>query len=111
MATRIHPVGTVTNVPALCIVPTVVPTRAYLGASLRPGPTDMANVQTTFDILEVLPDGSLLWKGAVPGLAEALKEAEALAKSSPNELKVVHVPTQTVLGTLPAKGRPSGSAT
>lgn len=60
-------------------------------------------MEPTFDIFECLADGSRLWRGGVCGLAAALKRAEELAKDSANEMRVIHAPTQTVLGTWPAK--------
>lgn len=60
-------------------------------------------METTFDIIEVLADGTRLWKGEVFGLSAALKQAEAMAKDSKHELRVVHTPTETVVSRWPAK--------
>lgn len=60
-------------------------------------------MEPTFDIFEFLADGTSVWKGEVCGLSAAMKNAETLAMDSGNEMKVIHVPTQTVLGTWPAR--------
>lgn len=67
-------------------------------------------MEPTFDIFEFLADGTSVWKGEVYGLSAAMKNAEGLAEDSGNEMKVIHVPTQTVLGTWPAKwARPNAA--
>jgi hypothetical protein len=56
-----------------------------------------------YDAFEVLPDGSLIWKGTVTGREDAVKKLEQVAKDSPNEFRLMHIPSNTVIATINAK--------
>ena len=56
-----------------------------------------------YDIFEKMPEGSFLWRGYVHGLECALARLEELAKLSPNEHLLMHVPTQEVIQRLNSK--------
>jgi hypothetical protein len=60
-------------------------------------------VDSSYDIFEILPDGSPLWKGVVVGRDAALKELDSLAENCENELRVIHLSTNTVLATKPSR--------
>jgi hypothetical protein len=46
-----------------------------------------------------------MWKGCVSGREEALQELESLAKTSSNELRIIHLPTKAVLAKKPARAQ------
>lgn len=52
-------------------------------------------------IFELLPDGSPLWRDSAAGCDGALAKLELLRKRSPYELRVLHLPSRTVLGSSP----------
>jgi hypothetical protein len=56
-----------------------------------------------YDAFEVLPDGTLVWRATVVGHEDAVKKLKEVAKDNPNEFRLIHVPTKTVLATINAK--------
>jgi hypothetical protein len=56
-----------------------------------------------YDAFEVLPDGTLMWKATVKGHEDALKKLKEIAKGSPNEFRLMHVPTKTVIAAINSK--------
>jgi anion-transporting ArsA/GET3 family ATPase len=54
-------------------------------------------VDGSYDVFEILPDGSPVWRGAIHGREDALRKLEELAKQTVNEVRVMHVPTKTVI--------------
>ncbi len=56
-----------------------------------------------YDAFEVLPDGTLVWRATVVGHEGAVKKLKEVAKDNPNEFRLIHVPTKTVLATINAK--------
>jgi len=67
-------------------------------------------MERTYDIFEVLPDGLLEWLEFVSGHEEALERARVLAAASPNEFRVMHLPTNSVVAVFNAKESPSESS-
>ncbi|HTU34825.1 MAG TPA: hypothetical protein VMF66_13575 [Candidatus Acidoferrum sp.] len=63
----------------------------------------------TYDIFEVLPDGTLEWRECVEGHEAALSRTHELAARSTNEFRVVHLPTNSILIALNAKELPKPS--
>jgi hypothetical protein len=57
-------------------------------------------VNRDYDLFEILPDGSPIWKELVSGLAEAIRKLEELGKETKNEVRLMHVPTNTVIATV-----------
>jgi hypothetical protein len=53
-----------------------------------------------YDIVELLPDDSLIWRGAVVGLENAIRKLEELAKETKNEVRVMHLETRTIIATM-----------
>lgn len=53
-----------------------------------------------YDLFEILPDGSPIWKELVSGLAEAIRKLEELGKETKNEMRLMHVPTNTIIATV-----------
>jgi hypothetical protein len=56
-----------------------------------------------YDAFEVLPNGALLWKGTIVGQENAVEKLKEVAKDSPNEFRLMHVPTKTVIATINSK--------
>jgi hypothetical protein len=61
------------------------------------------NMNREYDAFEVLPDGSLIWRATVRGHEDAVKKLQEVAKDSPNEFRLMHVPTKTVIAAIRAK--------
>ena len=60
-----------------------------------------------YDAFEVLPDGSLVWKAAVRDGEDAVEKLKQVAKDSPNEFRLMHIPTKTVIATINCKSASS----
>jgi hypothetical protein len=56
-----------------------------------------------YDAFEVLPDGSLIWKATIEGREDVVKQLKQVAKDSPNEFRLMHIPTKTVIATINCK--------
>ena len=54
----------------------------------------------TYDIFEVLKDGDLIWRFAVVGLEEAVRHLKDLASKTGNEVRVMHLPTSSLIARL-----------
>jgi hypothetical protein len=50
-----------------------------------------------YDLFEVFPDGSLVWRQSVIGHENAIKRLRELAELSDNEFRVMHVLTNTLI--------------
>jgi len=64
-------------------------------------------MDSVYDIFEIMPDGVLVWKCAVTGQDAALRELESLAMTCKNEIRVVHLSTNTVFASKPSTGKVS----
>ena len=56
-----------------------------------------------YDAFEVLPDGTLIWKETIVGHENAIAKLQRVAQDSPNEFRLMHVPTKTVIATINSK--------
>ena len=56
-----------------------------------------------YDAFEVLPNGTLIWRATVTGHEDAVKKLEQLAKDSPNEFRLMHIPSKTLIATINCK--------
>jgi hypothetical protein len=56
-------------------------------------------VDLSYDIFEILPDGTPLWKTSAKGRDAAMRRLDELARTSRNELKVIHLESKTVVAT------------
>jgi hypothetical protein len=59
-------------------------------------------VDRSYDLFEIFPDGSALWKGAVVGHENAIQKLKELAAATTNEVRLMHVGTNTVIATMKA---------
>ena len=60
-------------------------------------------MERTYDIFEVLPDGTRLWKAAVRGHEFAVQRMKSLAAKSPNEFLMMHIPTSAIIALWPSR--------
>lgn len=57
----------------------------------------------SYDIFEILPDGTPMWRAAVQGRDAALQKLEALSENCHNEIRLIHLPTKEVVASKPAR--------
>lgn len=56
-----------------------------------------------YDLFEKLPDGSLIWRAVVTGHESAIAKLRELADYTTNEVRVMHMPTKSIVATMNAK--------
>jgi hypothetical protein len=59
-------------------------------------------VDRNYDLFEIFPDGSPIWKCAVSGHEPALQQLKELAKRTDNEVRIMHLATNTIIAVLNA---------
>jgi len=62
-------------------------------------------VNREYDLFEVTPDGSPLWLEAVTGHKNAILRLQELAAKTKNEIRAMHIATNTVIATMNAPPR------
>ena len=63
-------------------------------------------MERSYDIFEVMPDGSLMWRAEVTGHENAVAKLKHLAAQTTNELLVMHLATKAVIAIM---NKPSGT--
>jgi hypothetical protein len=53
-----------------------------------------------YDIFEILPDGSPLWKVTVAGHASAISKLQQMAAQTENEVRVMHIPSNSLIAAM-----------
>jgi hypothetical protein len=53
-----------------------------------------------YDLFEIFPDGSALWRHTVTGREEAIKRLQELSTQTTNEVRLIHLPTSTLIASL-----------
>ena len=53
-----------------------------------------------YDLFEILPDGSPIWKCAVAGHENAVQQLRELARHTTNELRIMHLSSNTIIAVL-----------
>jgi hypothetical protein len=61
-----------------------------------------APVDRNYDLFEILPDGSPIWRCAVSGHEKAVQQLRELAKQTENEVRIMHLSSNTVIAILNA---------
>jgi len=56
-------------------------------------------MERTYDIFERLQDGTLLWVEVVHGHEEAIRKLRLWAEKRPNEFRLMHLPSNTLIAT------------
>jgi len=59
-------------------------------------------VDRDYDLFEILPDGSPIWKCAVAGHENAIQRLREQAKHTDNELRITHLASNTIIAVLNA---------
>ena len=62
-----------------------------------------------YDLFEILPDGSPIWKCAVAGHHNAVQQLRELARHTANELRIMHLSTNTIIAVLNAPHQRDGA--
>ena len=58
-----------------------------------------------YDLFEILPDGSPLWKCAVTGHENAVQQLRELAKHTDNEVRIMHLASNTIIAVFNAPSK------
>jgi hypothetical protein len=66
-------------------------------------------VDRNYDLFEILPDGSPIWKCAVAGHETAVQQLRELARHTTNELRIMHLSTNTIIAVLNAPHQREGA--
>lgn len=53
-----------------------------------------------YDLFEIFPDGSALWRHTVTGHEEAIKALQEFSAKTTNEVRLMHLPTQTLIAAM-----------
>ncbi len=53
-----------------------------------------------YDLFEVFPDGSLVWRDTVTGHENAIRRLRELAEVTDNEFRLIHIPTNALIASL-----------
>jgi len=62
-----------------------------------------AALDRAYDLFEVLDDGTALWRCTVEGREEAISKLRELAAATRNELRLMHLPSQTLIARMNEK--------
>jgi hypothetical protein len=57
-------------------------------------------LERVYDIFEHMPDGSLIWRGAITGHEAAVHKLQEFAANSTNEFRLMHVATKTLIASI-----------
>lgn len=57
-------------------------------------------MEREYDLFEVLPDGSAIWKEAVHGHENAIRRLQELSAQTVNEVRVMHLATKTLIAAM-----------
>jgi hypothetical protein len=57
-------------------------------------------MEREYDLFEQFPNGDVLWRMTVTGHENAIQQLRDLAATTYNEVRVVHLPTQSVIAVL-----------
>ena len=63
-------------------------------------------MECTYDLFEVAPDGALMWRCAITGHDEAIAKLRQLSCDTMNEVRVMHVPSKSVIAVIEKVPRP-----
>jgi hypothetical protein len=57
-------------------------------------------MERDYDLFEVLPDGALIWRETAAGHENAIKKLVELSKQTSNELREMHILSNTLIASL-----------
>jgi hypothetical protein len=57
-------------------------------------------MERDYDLFEVFPDGSVIWRQSVTGHENAIRRLRELAELTDNEFRVMHILTNTLIASV-----------
>ena len=63
-------------------------------------------MERTYDLFEIESGGVVRWRCAVTGHEQAIRKLRELAETTENEVRVMHVPTHSIVAVMNAKEEP-----
>jgi hypothetical protein len=57
-------------------------------------------LERQYDLFEILPDHTPMWRGVVHGHENAIRQLQELAKTTTNEVRVMHIASNAVIATM-----------
>jgi hypothetical protein len=57
-------------------------------------------MERQYDIFEILPDGSRVWRETIVGHENAIRKLKIIAAKTTNEVLVMHLPTNAVIAVM-----------
>jgi hypothetical protein len=57
-------------------------------------------VECEYDLFEIYPNGSPIWREVVPGHEKAILKLRELSAKTANEVRVMHLPTNTIVAAM-----------
>jgi hypothetical protein len=57
-------------------------------------------MERDYDLFEVLPDGSVIWKEVASGHENSIGRLKELSKQTANEVRVMHVLSNTLIASM-----------
>lgn len=57
-------------------------------------------MERQYDLFKHFSDGDVLWRMTVTGHENAIQQLKKLAATTPNEVRVVHLPTQAIIAVM-----------
>jgi hypothetical protein len=61
-------------------------------------------VDRQYDLFEILPDGSPMWRVSISGHQPAIEKLRELSTQTENELRVMHLATNTLIAVMNPRG-------
>jgi len=58
------------------------------------------HVDSEYDLFEIFPDGSALWRHTITGREEAITRLQEFAMQTANEVRLIRLPTNTLIATV-----------
>jgi hypothetical protein len=59
-------------------------------------------VEREYDLFEICPNGSPVWRDVVSGHGKAILKLRELSATTANEVRVMHLPTNTIVAAMNA---------
>jgi hypothetical protein len=53
-----------------------------------------------YDLFEILRDGAPIWRGVAHGHENAIRQLKGLAKTTTNEVRVMHIGSNAIIATM-----------
>jgi hypothetical protein len=58
-----------------------------------------------YDLFEIFPDNSALWRHTITGREEAIARLQEFSVQTANEVRLIHLPTNTLIATMNTRDR------